>query len=216
MIAHLEDALRHSPELHEPVLRELWNVLLDIAEQDVCILDCGCGYGVWGFFIRVIDENTKITNIYSVGVDVDPEALGFCRKHRIYTDVVLADVRYLPFRARSFDVIIACEIIEHLLKNEGHLFLRECERLASGYIIITTPNGYMPVKTHKCGWKAPELRGLDYDVHGIGLRLFKGHGYSRRTSWKTRYLVSSFFTPISYFFPWLSRLLIAVKRVRSR
>ena len=41
------------------------------------------------------------------------------KRHRVYNDIILADARHLPFRRKSFDVILAAELVEHLEKKEG-------------------------------------------------------------------------------------------------
>lgn len=47
-----------------------------------------------------------------------------------------------PYRDKSFDGILAIELIEHL-ENPRH-FLRECQRVAKDFIIITFPNCMSP------------------------------------------------------------------------
>lgn len=52
-----------------------------------------------------------------------------------------AEVDVFPYPDASFDVILSCEIIEHLLCNPVHM-LAECHRVLKpeGLIILTTPN----------------------------------------------------------------------------
>jgi hypothetical protein len=83
------------------------------------------------------------------------------------------------FGVQSFDVVLACELIEHLKKEDGHQLLYELEKVARRLVIGTTPNGYLvqdpelspdepwaknPYQKHLCGWTAPELIKLGYSV----------------------------------------------------
>jgi len=43
--------------------------------------------------------------------------LKYCKKHKLYDTLILADAKYLPFRVGAFDIIIALELIEHLTKK---------------------------------------------------------------------------------------------------
>ena len=67
-------------------------------------------------------------------------------------------------------------MLEHLNKNDGIRMLGEMERVSREKIILTTPNGFLPVypggednpeERHLCGWGCSELRGLGYRVYGI-------------------------------------------------
>jgi len=68
------------------------------------ILDVGCGDG------RITN---RLASSYPqvVGVDISKEAL----KH-VQTKVIRASVEHLPFKNRSFDLVMATELIEHLPK----------------------------------------------------------------------------------------------------
>lgn len=83
------------------------------------------------------------------------------------------------FGEHSFDVVMACELIEHLDKEDGPKLLRRLEKVARRLVIGTTPNGFLeqdPAKTphepwaknpyqkHLSGWTAPELVELGYCV----------------------------------------------------
>ena len=63
----------------------------------------------------------------------DSIELGF-RHFNIERDV-------FPFESESFDVVLFCEIIEHLL-NDPYRVLREIKRILrrNGYLVLTTPN----------------------------------------------------------------------------
>jgi len=55
----------------------------------------------------------------------------------------------LPFRDRSFDVVHASAVIEHVGSfAQQCAFLRECCRVARRVVFITTPNRWFPVEFH--------------------------------------------------------------------
>jgi ubiquinone/menaquinone biosynthesis C-methylase UbiE len=105
-----------------------------------CVLDVGCGKGIWGYFLRSeYDEN-----VFMVGLDIWKDYLKHSKRHNVYDDYVLADASRLPFRDKGFDIILACEVIEHMPKSRSWSFLKELERVCRHKIILTTPNGFWP------------------------------------------------------------------------
>ncbi len=52
---------------------------------------------------------------------------------------VVSDVRSLPFEDKSFDVSIACEVLEHLPFSEVGLALSELARVSRRAIIVSVP-----------------------------------------------------------------------------
>ena len=55
----------------------------------------------------------------------------------------------LPFRDRTFDVVHASAVIEHVGSfAQQSAFLRECCRVARRAVFITTPNRWFPVEFH--------------------------------------------------------------------
>jgi len=103
------------------------------AEKRVLDLGCGTGYGAW----ELASAADQV-----IGLDVSWEALAFARAH--YSRPNLAFVRAaapeLPFRAESFDVVVAFELIEHLAGwRETLLRTREVLR-SDGCFLVSTPN----------------------------------------------------------------------------
>lgn len=113
----------------------------DIASQDVRIvlshlgnpqrvLDIGCGAGI---FLQACHGQ-----IEAVGIDRSPAAVNRCRERELCA--CLGDGSRLPFRAASFDVVRAKEIIEHLpdplsLVQECHRVLRD-----GGLFVVHVPS----------------------------------------------------------------------------
>ena len=145
------------------------------------LLDVGCGEGK---SISALFD--AIRGMYIIGVDAYLPYLKDCRYgRRIYQDLVLCNASTLPFKDNSFDIVLAIEVLEHLAKENGELMLLEMERIARKQVIITTPLGkanqplnltYDPLQIHQHIWTPSELRGLGYQVRGMGLRLVSGGG----------------------------------------
>lgn len=97
------------------------------------ILDVGCGRG-YGFDVL------QSPGVARTGLDISLEFLKEARHNYHSVSLVQATGERLPFRSRSFDSIIAFEVIEHL--QDDIAFLHELKRLIrpGGLIAISTPN----------------------------------------------------------------------------
>ncbi len=98
-----------------------------IPEGVSSILDVGCGDG------RITN---RLSDRYSVvGVDTSAEAL-----RHVLAEHVLGNIDALPFPASSFDLVLCCEVLEHLPDDVYAKALSELERVAREYLLITVPN----------------------------------------------------------------------------
>jgi len=77
----------------------------------------------------------------------------------------------LPFKEKSVDISLACEILEHLSKNDGRLLLNELERISRNLIIVSSPIGWPqeeiygnPYEKHISEWKPEEFENLGYKI----------------------------------------------------
>ncbi|MBI4477932.1 MAG: class I SAM-dependent methyltransferase [Acidobacteria bacterium] len=95
------------------------------------IIDLGCGSG------RVLIWNGG-AGAYQVGVDVSPY---FSREARGSVDLVLGDLRQLPFDDASFTKAYALDVLEHLSRDSLGAMLREVSR-------VLTPGGQLFVYSH--------------------------------------------------------------------
>lgn len=139
------------------------------------VIDVACGKGKWGYLVRT-DRGGD--NAYLIGCDAFKPYLHHVKEHAVYDDCILCDAKQLPYRDRIADVIIACEILEHLEKADGYKFLIELERTCKEKLIVTTPNVFVSqnkvesniFQVHKSVWDSRELQNMGFDVHGIGFR----------------------------------------------
>ena len=120
------------------------------------VLDVGCGIGDFLKFRK----NT-------IGVDVNPENIGFCQKMGLYASLIESD--HLPFETASFDGIILDNVLEHIQTPEP--LLREVHRIIKpfGTFIIGVPGvkGYSKDADHKIFYDKSRLEAI---VSPIGFK----------------------------------------------
>lgn len=94
------------------------------------LLDAGCGTG------RNLVELAGLGP--ASGVDPSPSAVEFCRARGL-TDVRQAGLEALPFDDGRFDLILACDVLEHVDDDAGAL--RELHRVTAGggTLLLTVP-----------------------------------------------------------------------------
>src|SRR3989344_4710382 len=134
----------------------------------VSILDVACGLSLKSKFIPAQIR---------VGVDIFEKYFSHIEAEVSYV-VIKQDVRKLRdiFVSKSFDLVIALDIIEHLEKAESLSLMKQCEEIARKAVVLETPKGYIPqnldiwghggheFQTHRCGWEPKELEDLGYQV----------------------------------------------------
>jgi SAM-dependent methyltransferase len=112
------------------VFRILRRRLPSRAAESRRLLDAGCGAGI--NLARLADHGRAF------GCDLSPDALAFCRERNL-TGLVQADVRRLPFRTESFDLVTFFDVLYHKDIPDDTAVLREACRVlrAGGYCLIT-------------------------------------------------------------------------------
>ncbi len=152
---------------------------LERAVGDKCktLLDVGCGYD------SPIQHFSR--RIHSTGVDAYLPSIRKSQARKIHNDYYVMDFSEIPtrFKAIRFDCIIALDVLEHLMKEDGEKLLKFIENNARGKVIVFTPNGYLPQvaldnnpwQIHRSGWTAKEMSQKGYRVIGInGLKSLRG------------------------------------------
>jgi len=89
------------------------------------ILDIGCGDG---------SITNQIIAPLVIGMDASPDAL-----KNVKSKKAVANINNLPFKNKSFDLVMCAEVIEHLNIDSYQQALCEIARVASKYILITVP-----------------------------------------------------------------------------
>ncbi len=186
-------------------------------------LDVGCGNGVVMKALR-----NDHPGVSSVGTDFSLAALGQMRQ----ASVCLADARRLPFPSNTFDLVTACEVLEHILEFDAALdeMVRVCK--PRGVLVLSVPNfvglshrismllGNYPDRwehlhpfTHEKFRRDLQARGLEVcKLVGDFLRIpvlvpIPRLGLRRRVNWRLR--------AGTRLFPHLSAHVVAVCRKRS-
>jgi SAM-dependent methyltransferase len=142
------------------------------------VLDVGCG------------DSSKMQRFarrlkYSVGVDnFEPRLLqgASASVYREYKKLNILDIGK-HFEPRSFDCVMALDVIEHLKKEDGYRLLEMMERIARKKVLIFTPNGFLeqqaydgnPLQVHLSGWDVDEMQSRGYRIVGVnGIKILRG------------------------------------------
>lgn len=167
----------------------------------------------------------KIPRTFSLeGVDMLPRPKKAMRIHDKYKRGNILNLREL-YKKKSFDGVIAIDVIEHLKKPDGLKLLKDLEWIARKKIIILTPAGFHyqgkvdnnPYMRHLSGWKSEEFKKYGYRCHGMhGLKLLRGEQAGIKFQpWYLWLLISHISQYVTHFFPNLAFHIIAVKTLRS-
>ena len=188
------------------------------------VLDIGCGDG------ELMKLIVSRRSLYSVGVDIFEPYLRNCKKLGSHSDLIRADIRELPIKPKSFDVVLCVEVLEHLDKAEGMQLLTAMEKIARTKVIITTPFGEHeqhavdgdPEQAHKVIWTFKELKECGYKIHGKGLNMPRKTDNQGRTEFLLPIIFKPFgkliwnlATPFTYFFPRFAGRGICIKIVKT-
>jgi len=143
---------------------------LEILTRDCkSLLDVGCG------------NNSPIKHfshkLYTVGVDAYLPSIEKSKNLRIHNDYLNIDVMDIgeKINPKSFDCVLASDLIEHLTKENGLKLIKMMEEIATKKVIIFTPNGFLPQgeydnnpwQIHHSGWEVEEMQDLGYKIIGI-------------------------------------------------
>ena len=95
-------------------------------------LEVGCGEG---YLLSHIKELSPAT--YLEGIDFSEKIIDFARNHNPDITFKAASVLDLPFEREEFDLVIACEVLEHI--DDYHKALDEIQRVGSKHFILSVP-----------------------------------------------------------------------------
>jgi hypothetical protein len=86
-----------------------------------------------------------------------------------------------PFVDKSYDIVTAFNVIEHLTKEAGYRMLEEMERIATYGIIIETPKDFRDNKQHTSHnkknlhishWTREDFKGWKFAEHSDKTQIF--------------------------------------------
>lgn len=181
------------------------------------VLDLGCGS-------TSPIKNIK-KNFVAVGIDCWEKEIEDSKKLKIHDEYYLLDVLNIDkvFAEKSFDAVLALDLIEHLTKEQGKLLIDKMEKIAKKKVIIFTPNGFVkqeptkdnPFREHKSGWNYYETKKLGYKCFGMnGIKFIKREGANiiqkPERFWN---IIADISQKFVYHFPSLAFQLFCVKKL---
>lgn len=204
-------------------LQNLSNEYFLRLEQEVLsagdsLLDVGCGSNSP---IRFFSKKIK----YAVGVDGFLPSIEKSRAsqiHHEYKQANLLDID-LVFEPKSFDTVLASDVVEHFEKADGLKLIEKMEKIARKKVIVFTPNGFQPqgefdnnpYQLHRSGWTVEEMESLGFKV--IGMMGFKPlRGEFGEVKWKPKlfwHRVSVLTQPLVRNSPSLAYQLLCIKNL---
>lgn len=183
------------------------------------VLDVGCG------------SNSPLKAVrktfYSEGIDIYRPSIMESKRNKIHDKYTIGNIQDINklYQKKSFDAVIAMDVVEHFEKSDALKLLKKMERVARKKIIILTPNGFLgqghyednPHQDHKSGWLAKDLRSLGYKAYGLrSFKFLRGEFASIRFKpWLFWGFIAFITEPILYYFPEFSFHIFAIKILTS-
>lgn len=122
-----------------PISRYLMNGFLSSFDECLgkisvqSVLEAGCGEGELTNFV-----NNKIHNLEKLrGIELEPVTVQEANKRFPHLDIKQGSIYELPFEDNSFDLVIACEVLEHL--EDPQSAINEICRVSNKYILVSVP-----------------------------------------------------------------------------
>ena len=138
-------------------------------------LDIGCGTSS--------HLNRLRPGVETTGLDAHADAIDLARERGVHDHYIQANILEDDID-EQFDLVTLYGLIEHLPKSDGLRLLDRVEKLSCKYILLETPNGFVPqgpefgneFQRHHSGWFIQEFEGRGYTVHGTtGTRHLRGY-----------------------------------------
>ena len=168
--------------LESQFLRELGNAVGITCES---LLDVGCGFNSPVQYLQYRPKRM-------VGVDGFLPVIEQSRAkaiHDEYRQLSLIEIEDV-FGPKSFECVLALDVIEHLVEADAIKLIGQMERVARKKVIVYTPNGYLPqgmefgnpYQRHLSGWSVKTMEAMGYNVIGVhGFKFLRG--YMARIKW---------------------------------
>lgn len=153
------------------------------------VLEIACGRGGFTKLLAARGAIVVGADFSRIALQIAQRKISPTSRTKFHVDLAQADAQQLPFANESFDVVISCETIEHLLDPLSSLkeMARVCR--ADGLLYLTTPNyfnamGLYHIYTRARRGKASPSGGQPFD------RIFlfpKVRRMFRRAGWEIIY-----------------------------
>lgn len=157
----------------EPILEK---ICLEVSPQTLLDVGCGANSPIQRF-------SKKIP--HCVGLDGFLPSIEKSKAKKIHHEYIHGELfeslEKIP--SKSYDIVIAMDVIEHFEKADGWRLWSELERISKKRTVVFTPNGFLPQgeydenphQLHRSGWTTQEFIDRGYSVCGVnGLKFLKG------------------------------------------
>ncbi|OGH11074.1 MAG: hypothetical protein A3B38_02715 [Candidatus Levybacteria bacterium RIFCSPLOWO2_01_FULL_36_13] len=128
---------KHNPKnpLQKFLIENFFKVFVNAVRfyQINSVLDVGCGEG---FTMKKL-KNAKIGKSWE-GVEYLDRAIEIGKKIHPDLKIIQGDIYSLPYKAKSFDLVVCTEVLEHLENPKNALL--ELIRVSKKYILLSVPN----------------------------------------------------------------------------
>jgi len=163
----------------------------------------------------------------AIGIDIFIPNLLKKDVKKAYNHLIACDARSTPFKGYSVDVALMLEVIEHMTKQDAIKTIESIGRIASKYIVISSPVGYFsqsdlygnPWEKHQSGFMPDELRALGFRVRGIGFRTISRTRNGASISSPFKVMVSEIASVLLWFLPFskpeLAEHMVAIKHLKE-
>jgi hypothetical protein len=145
-----------------------------IEKGQLNILDIGGGSGQYwvenDYLIKIIQQKKLRITIFDAQIPSSNEISNLTFQEGFVPDGLVG------IAPKTFDLVLAFDLIEHLSRDQGYLMLYEMERISNNFCIIFTPNGFVyqgpepdnRFNAHISGWTPKDLKQFGYTE-------FRGH-----------------------------------------
>lgn len=179
------------------------------------VLDLGCGK----------DSPLQFCFVkHSVGVDDFEPYIIESRAKKIHNNYIKLGLAESNFEPRSFDAVLALEVLEHMPKENGIALVEKMEKWARKRVVISVPNGFVeqeeydnnPLQKHLSSWTPEDFKKRGYNVYGFhGWKNLRGELSEIR--FKPVFLwerISDLTQLVAYRFPGMSFQFYAIKKIK--
>ncbi len=183
------------------------------------VLDVGCGASSPLAYVK----GNKVTE----GIDAYSASIGQSKKKKIHDSYKIGDIRSLGqlYPSKSYDAVIALDVIEHVTRKEGFKLISDMEAIARKRIVVMTPNGFYrqqdiggnKLQVHQSGWSVKDFKKLHFRTFGIrGLKWLRHeHATLRFKPWFFWGLIAFVSEPMLMIFSALSYQIFAIKYAKT-